>query len=59
MAIDVPVCEQVLDSVDWCSHIDAEALGFITVFVRARSLLQLRYAGLPLKSYIKLSFHNQ
>lgn len=56
LAIDVRVCEQVLDSVDWCSHIDAEALGFITVFVRPCSVLQLRYAGLSCK---KRSFPNQ
>lgn len=31
---DAQVCEQVLDSVDWCSHTDAETLGFITTAVR-------------------------
>lgn len=46
MAIYVRECEQVLDSADWCSHIDAEALGIITVFVRPRSALQLRSTGL-------------
>lgn len=36
MAIDVRECEQVPDSVDWCSHIDAEALSLTTVFTRPR-----------------------
>lgn len=35
----------MLDSVAWCSHIDVEALGFITVMIGQSLVLHLRYAG--------------
>lgn len=35
-ALDVLACEQVLDSVDWCSHVDAKALGFIALQLQIR-----------------------